>query len=153
VTVDPKDAQFRNYKRVSLITPNLLEAGGFVGRRIADDASLLAAGWEIFDFLKPDALLVTRGERGMSLFQPGRAYSHFPTAARRVYDVTGAGDTVISSFTLALAAGATMAEAAQVANHAAGLVIREVGTAAAKPADIEAAFADAEAGCGPGERA
>lgn len=152
VTVDPKDAQFRNYKRVSLITPNLLEAGGLVGRRITDEESLLAAGWEIFDLLEPDALLVTRGERGMSLFQPGRAYSHFPTAARHVYDVTGAGDTVISSFTLALAGGATMAEAAQIANHAAGLVIREVGTATVRAADLEAAFGVAEADGGRGER-
>lgn len=149
VTVDPKDAQFRNYKRVSLITPNLLEAGGLVGRRISDDESLMTAGWEIFDMLQPDALLVTRGERGMSLFQPGRVCSHFPTAARHVYDVTGAGDTVISSFTLALAAGATMAEAAQIANHAAGLVIREVGTAAVAPADLEEAFSAIEAGRGP----
>jgi rfaE bifunctional protein kinase chain/domain len=140
VTVDPKDTQFKNYKRVSLITPNQFEAGGLVGRRITDEQSLVEAGWQIFDMLEPDALLVTRGEKGMSLFEAGREYSHFPTVARHVYDVTGAGDTVISSFTLALAAGATMAEAAQLSNHAAGLVIREVGTATLKAADLEKAF-------------
>jgi D-beta-D-heptose 7-phosphate kinase/D-beta-D-heptose 1-phosphate adenosyltransferase len=144
VSVDPKDAQFRNYKRVSLITPNTFEAGGVVGRRITDETSLLEVGWQVFDLLEPDALLVTRGEKGMSLFEAGRTYSHFPTVARHVYDVTGAGDTVICSFTLALAGGATMPEAAQIANHAAGVVIREVGTAAVKAAELVKAFEDLE---------
>ena len=144
VSVDPKDAQFRNYKRVSLITPNTLEAGGVVGRRITDEKSLMEVGWQIFDLLEPDALLVTRGEKGMSLFEGGRTYSHFPTVARHVYDVTGAGDTVICSFTLALCGGATMAEAAQIANHAAGVVIREVGTAAVKAAELVKSFEDLE---------
>lgn len=144
VSVDPKDAQFRSYKRVSLITPNTLEAGGVVGRRITDEDSLLEVGWQIFDLLEPDALLVTRGEKGMSLFEAGRTYSHFPTVARQVYDVTGAGDTVICSFTLALCGGATMAEAAQIANHAAGVVIREVGTAAVEAAELARAFEDLE---------
>jgi rfaE bifunctional protein kinase chain/domain len=140
VTVDPKEAQFRNYTRVTLITPNQFEAGGLVSRRITDDDSLVEVGWQVFDMLQPDALLITRGEKGMSLFQAGRAYTHFPTVARRVYDVTGAGDTVISSFTMALVAGATMAEAAEIANHAAGMVISEIGTAAVKPADLVQAF-------------
>jgi D-glycero-beta-D-manno-heptose-7-phosphate kinase len=144
VSVDPKDAQFRNYKRVSLITPNTLEAGGVVGRRITDDKSLMEVGWQVFDLLEPDALLVTRGEKGMSLFEAGRTYSHFPTVARHVYDVTGAGDTVICSFTLALAGGATTAEAAEIANHAAGVVIREVGTAAVEPGELVKSFEDLE---------
>jgi len=140
VSVDPKEAQFRNYKGVSLITPNQFEAGGLVSRRITDESSLLDVGWQVFDLLQPDALLITRGEKGMSLFEAGRSYTHFPTVARHVYDVTGAGDTVISSFTMALCAGASMAEAAEIANHAAGLVIREVGTATVKPADLLSAF-------------
>ncbi len=144
VSVDPKEAQFRNYKNVSLITPNQIEAGSVVGGRISDDKSLMEVGWQVFDLLEPDALLITRGEKGMSLFQGGRTYSHFPTVARQVYDVTGAGDTVICSFTLALCGGATMAEAAQIANHAAGIVIREVGTAAVRGADLVAAFEDLE---------
>jgi len=140
VSVDPKEAQFKNYKRVSLITPNQFEAGGLVSRRITDESSLLEVGWQVFDLLEPDALLITRGEKGMSLFEAGRSYTHFPTVARHVYDVTGAGDTVISSFTMALCSGASMAEAAEIANHAAGLVIREVGTATVKPADLLSAF-------------
>ena len=143
VSVDPKEAQFKNYKGVSLITPNQFEAGGLVSRRITDEQSLLEVGWQVFDMLRPEALLITRGEKGMSLFQEGRAYTHFPTVARHVYDVTGAGDTVISSFTMALVAGASMAEAAEIANHAAGVVIREVGTATVKPADLVSAFDEA----------
>jgi len=144
VSVDPKEVQFRNYKRVSLITPNQFEAGGVAGRRITDEKSLMEVGWQIFDMLEPDALLVTRGEKGMSLFQGGRKYIHFPTVARHVYDVTGAGDTVICPFTLALTGGATMAEAAQIANHAAGIVIREVGTAAVGASDLVSAFENLE---------
>jgi D-beta-D-heptose 7-phosphate kinase/D-beta-D-heptose 1-phosphate adenosyltransferase len=140
VSVDPKEAQFWNYKHVSLITPNQFEAGAVVGRRVTDEASLASIGWEIFDSLRPDALLVTRGENGMSLFQDRRTYNHFPTVARHVYDVTGAGDTVVSSFTVALLGGATMAEAAEISNHAAGIVIREVGTAAVGPAELVQAF-------------
>jgi rfaE bifunctional protein kinase chain/domain len=151
VSVDPKERQFRNYSGVSLITPNQFEAGGIVGRRITDEDSLMAVGWEVFDMLSPGALLVTRGEHGMSLFEGGRRYAHFPTVARHVYDVTGAGDTVIASFTLCLAAGATTAEAAQIANHAAGVVIREVGTATVGSDDLVASF-DALRD-GPGGRA
>ena len=140
VAVDPKEAHFMNYQGVSVITPNQYEAGGAVGRRIADDQALREVGWQIMDLLKPEALLVTRGEQGMSLFQRDRSYHHFPTVARQVYDVTGAGDTVICSFTLALCGGATMAEAAHIANHAAGIVIREVGTAAVSPQELVASF-------------
>ena len=140
ITVDPKETHFRNYKRVSLITPNQFEAGGAMGRRIDDERSLLEVGWEIMKLLESDALLITRGADGMSLFEKEGRFSHFPTAARKVYDVTGAGDTVISAFTLALSAGATMAEAAQLANHAAGIVIREVGTASARPEELMESF-------------
>jgi D-beta-D-heptose 7-phosphate kinase/D-beta-D-heptose 1-phosphate adenosyltransferase len=145
ITVDPKETHFHNYKQVSLITPNQFEAGGAMGRRIDGEESLVEVGWEIMKLLQSDALLITRGSDGMTLFEKEGGVSHFPTAARKVYDVTGAGDTVISAFTLALAAGAAMAEAAQLANHAAGIVIREVGTASAKPEDlIESFLSDAE---------
>jgi D-beta-D-heptose 7-phosphate kinase/D-beta-D-heptose 1-phosphate adenosyltransferase len=140
ITVDPKETHFRNYRRVSLITPNQFEAGGAMGRRIEDEKSLLEVGWEIMRLLESDALLITQGADGMSLFEKDGGFSHFPTAARKVYDVTGAGDTVISAFTLALSAGATMAEAAQLANHAAGIVIREVGTASAGPEELIESF-------------
>jgi D-beta-D-heptose 7-phosphate kinase/D-beta-D-heptose 1-phosphate adenosyltransferase len=85
------------------------------------------------------AVLVTRGEQGMSLFQK-KGVTHIPTVARKVYDVTGAGDTVISAFTLAYACGASMEEAAVIANHAAGVVVGEVGTAVASPEQILGSF-------------
>ena len=81
------------------------------------------------DKLKGRSVLITRGEHGMSLFERGKVPVHIPTVAKEVYDVTGAGDTVIAVFTLALASGASMPEAAVIANHAAGIVVGEVGTA------------------------
>ncbi len=140
LSVDPKETHFLNYRNVSLITPNVYEAGTAVGKRIRDEKSLLEVGWEVFDILTPDALLITRGEDGMSLFQAGRSHTHFPTVSRQVYDVTGAGDTVITSFTLALCAGADMSEAAHIANHSAGIVIRDVGTGTVAPAELLASF-------------
>jgi D-beta-D-heptose 7-phosphate kinase/D-beta-D-heptose 1-phosphate adenosyltransferase len=142
ISVDPKEGHFKNYKRVSLITPNQYEAGGAMGKRIHDEQSLLDVGWEIVDLLETDALLITRGEQGMSLFQKDRTYRHFPTAARHVYDVTGAGDTVICSFTLALCSGASMDEAAHISNHAAGIVIRDVGTATVTPDGLLDSFGE-----------
>lgn len=140
LSVDPKETHFLNYKNVSLITPNVYEAGAALGRRISDEESLLGVGWELLDTLKPDALLITRGENGMSLFEAERRHSHFPTVSRQVYDVTGAGDTVITSFTLALCAGASMSEAAHIANHSAGIVIRDVGTGTVQPDQLFASF-------------
>lgn len=142
VSVDPKESHFMNYRQVSLITPNHNEAGNAVHRRIHDEQSLLEVGWKIVDDLETDALLITRGENGMTLFQKDRTYQHFPTVARHVYDVTGAGDTVVSSFTLALCSDASMAESAHIANHAAGIVIRNVGTATVAPEELIASFRD-----------
>jgi rfaE bifunctional protein kinase chain/domain len=140
LSVDPKETHFLNYRNVSLITPNVYEAGAAIGRRMSDEKSLHEGGWELFDILTPDALLITRGENGMSLFKADRSYAHFPTVSRHVYDVTGAGDTVITSFTLALCAGATMSEAAHIANHSAGIVIRDVGTGTVEPDQLLASF-------------
>jgi len=90
--------------------------------------------------LEASAVLITRGEDGMTLFQPRRRPRHFPTRSSEVYDVTGAGDTVISVLAAGLAAGATLHEAITLANAAAGIVIRELGTAAVAPGELEAAF-------------
>lgn len=139
VAVDPKVGHFGFYKGVSLITPNVLEASSGSGIEIKDDASLRRAGRALMGKLGCRAVLITRGEQGMSLFE-GRKVSHIPTVARKVYDVTGAGDTVISAFTLAYAAGATMEEAAVIANHAAGVVVGEVGTTVATPERVLASF-------------
>lgn len=129
IGVDPKETHFLNYKKVSLITPNHTEAAFAYGKKIKDEDLLKEVGWGLMDRLKAEAMLITRGERGMSLFEQNKSLTHFPTRAKRVYDVTGAGDTVISTFTCAFAAGASYKEAALISNHAAGMVIGEVGTA------------------------
>lgn len=129
VAVDPKETHFMNYKQVSLITPNHHEAGFAYGKRIKDENTLEEVGWGLLDKLKVEALLITRGEKGMSLFEANRTLTHFPTRAKRVFDVTGAGDTVISAFTCAVAAGANYQESALISNHAAGIVVGEIGTA------------------------
>jgi D-beta-D-heptose 7-phosphate kinase/D-beta-D-heptose 1-phosphate adenosyltransferase len=132
--VDPKVGHFHFYKHVSLLTPNLTEASQGAGVEIKDDKSLRKAGRTLMNRLLCDAVLITRGEHGMSLFErvPGTRdlkEAHIPTVAQKVFDVTGAGDTVIATIALARAAGATLEQAAVVANHAAGIVIGEVGTA------------------------
>ena len=129
IAVDPKDTHFMNYKHVSLITPNHHEAGFVYGKRIRDENILKEVGWGLLEKLKVEALLITRGEKGMSLFEADRTLTHFPTRAREVYDVTGAGDTVVSAFTCAVASEANYKEATLISNHAAGLVVGEVGTA------------------------
>jgi rfaE bifunctional protein kinase chain/domain len=129
IGVDPKETHFWNYKKVSLITPNHNEAAFAYGKKIKDENILEEVGWGLLDRLEAEAILITRGERGMSLFEKNRSLTHFPTRAKKVYDVTGAGDTVISTFACAFAAGASYKEAALVSNHAAGIVVGEIGTA------------------------
>jgi D-beta-D-heptose 7-phosphate kinase/D-beta-D-heptose 1-phosphate adenosyltransferase len=130
VAVDPKIGHFPWYKHTSLITPNVIEASIASGIEIKDEKTLIRAGRALIKKISCDAVLLTRGEHGMSLFKKEKVI-HIPTAARHVYDVTGAGDTVIAAFTLSHAAGAPMEEAAVIANHAAGIVVSEVGTAVA----------------------
>lgn len=137
VAVDPKVGHFHFYKNVSLITPNLMEAAQGSGVEIKDDKSLLKAGRTLLNKLSCKSVLITRSEEGMSLFEKGKNQeiktTHIPTAAKKVFDVTGAGDTVIAAITLAQAAGASLYEAAVIANHAAGIVVGEVGTAVVTP--------------------
>jgi len=130
IAVDPKIGHFPWYKHTSLITPNVIEASIASGIEIKDEKTLIRAGRALLKKLSCDAVLITRGEHGMSLFRKDKVI-HIPTAARHVYDVTGAGDTVIAAFTLSHAAGALLEEAAVIANHAAGIVVSEVGTAVA----------------------
>jgi rfaE bifunctional protein kinase chain/domain len=136
ISVDPKETHFMNYKKVSLITPNHSEAGFAYGKRIRDEITLEEVGWGLLEKLETEALLITRGEKGMSLFEKNRTLTHFPTVAKEVFDVTGAGDTVISSFTCAFVAGASLKEAALISNHAAGIVVGEVGTAQATKEEL-----------------
>jgi D-beta-D-heptose 7-phosphate kinase/D-beta-D-heptose 1-phosphate adenosyltransferase len=132
VSVDPKVGHFHVYKKVSLITPNVVEASVASGVEIRDEKSLVTAGRTLLRKISCGAVLITRGEQGMSLFRKDKVV-HIPTAAKNVFDVTGAGDTVIAAFTLAYAAGASMEGAAVIANHAAGIVVGQVGTAVVTP--------------------
>ena len=141
VCVDPKESHIDAYTGVSILTPNQLEAGYVMGQRITDETSLMSVGWGLQKRLDVDCALVTRGADGMSLFERSGRYTHLPTVAREVFDVTGAGDTVVSVVALALAAGADYPEACYLANHAAGVVIREVGTATCSPGDLRASLA------------
>jgi D-glycero-beta-D-manno-heptose-7-phosphate kinase len=136
VLVDPKVRHFPLYRGVSLVTPNQYEAEQATGIRIRNDATLKAAGEKIQKHLRCDAALITRGEMGMSLFTAKAPPVHVPTAARQVFDVTGAGDTVIATFGLGLAAGAALSDLAWLANFAAGVVVGKVGTATASPEEI-----------------
>jgi D-beta-D-heptose 7-phosphate kinase/D-beta-D-heptose 1-phosphate adenosyltransferase len=138
LVIDPKDANFAHYRGASLVTPNRDEASRASGIQIRDGASLERAGVELVRRWRAEAVLITRGEEGMSLFVEGKATRHFPTVARHVYDVTGAGDTVIATCALALGAGADLPTAAILANHAAGLVVGEVGTATVSAAQLRA---------------
>lgn len=138
--IDPKEGHFSLYRGAFAVTPNKKEAGGFYNRRIRTETDLETIGTSLLRDLEAQAVLVTRGEEGMTLFQNHRRSKHFPTRASEVYDVTGAGDTVIGVVAAALAGGASLEEAIELANVAAGLVIRELGTASVRPEDLEAAF-------------
>jgi D-beta-D-heptose 7-phosphate kinase/D-beta-D-heptose 1-phosphate adenosyltransferase len=129
VIVDPKVEHFGYYKGVTVITPNHLEATQAAGLHGDDDQVIQEAGSIIRQRLGCGSVLVTRGERGMSLFEADGVSWHIPTRARQVYDVTGAGDTVVGTMALALSTGASMREAASLANQAAGVVVGMVGTA------------------------
>jgi D-beta-D-heptose 7-phosphate kinase/D-beta-D-heptose 1-phosphate adenosyltransferase len=136
VAVDPKESHFDLYRGVSLITPNQKEAGQAWGQTIRDQAALEQVGRGMMKQLALGALLITRGEKGMSLFEQDGTLTHFPTMARTVYDVTGAGDTVIASFAVAVTAGASLKEAALISNHAAGIAVGGVGTTAVSWAEL-----------------
>src|SRR5262249_53336816 len=113
----------------------LSEAASLLGYPIMNESDLQEAGKRILDLIECDALLITRGEKGMVLFTDGKM-TVVPTRAREVYDVTGAGDTVISVLCLALASGTPMLESVQLANLAAGVVVAKVGTATVKPEEL-----------------
>ena len=129
IIVDPKVEHFGFYKGVTLITPNHLEATQAAGLHGDGDQTIQEAGEILRQRLGCQGVLVTRGEKGMSLFEGEGASWHIPTQARQVYDVTGAGDTVVGTLALALSTGASMREAAALANYAAGIVVGMIGTA------------------------
>ncbi len=140
VIVDPKIKHFSLYKKATIVTPNHLEASQAAGVEIVDESTLNLAGRAILDKLQCRAVLITRGEHGMSLFEKGGGVMHVPAEAREVYDVTGAGDTVVSTLALSLSAGASLVAATRLANIAAGEVVGMVGTAALKKDLLEKAL-------------
>ena len=137
--VDPKIPHIAYYAGSSLITPNHVEAETATHSRIRSNQDAAAAARVFRERASCDAVLITRGEHGMCLLGKGDAL-HLPTVAREVADVTGAGDTVIGALALALAAGATLPEAAQIANHAAGVVVAKFGPATLSRDELLATF-------------
>ncbi len=135
-TVDPKIRNLDCYKRCTILTPNHHEAGQATGIKIRNEQDMMKAGKKLMEIVEPEALLVTYGERGMVLFEGNGRMNHIDTVARDVYDVTGAGDTVISTLTMALVSGAAMYDAAVLSNFAAGIVVGKMGTATVKVEEI-----------------
>lgn len=137
---DPKKENFKSYRNATLVTPNREEAGEASGIEIRDETSLREAGRRLLQMWQAKAVLITLGSEGMSLFRPGREMRHLSTEPREMFDVTGAGDTVVAASALALASGSTYEEAAIIANLAARLVGEEVGTVAVPLAKLRKAM-------------
>jgi D-glycero-beta-D-manno-heptose-7-phosphate kinase len=136
VLIDPKIRNFEFYRPATLVTPNHHEALRLTNLEDASNEGMAEAARRIIERLGCDAVLITRGERGMLILEKEEEPIYVETVAREVYDVTGAGDTVIATLGAALAAKADLAEAAVLANHAAGIVVGKVGTATTTPAEI-----------------
>ncbi|PCJ50259.1 MAG: bifunctional heptose 7-phosphate kinase/heptose 1-phosphate adenyltransferase [Gammaproteobacteria bacterium] len=139
VLVDPKGSDFKKYQGATLLTPNLNEFEGIVGV-CADDKILVQRGLDLIEQYQLEALLITRGEQGMTLIRAGQVEVHFPANAKEVYDVTGAGDTVIATLAAALAAGDDLVSATALANLAAGIVVGKLGTAAISALELRRAL-------------
>lgn len=129
VVVDPKRADFDFYRGVTCLTPNAREAAQATQHLVVDDRSAAEVGRRLRESLQLECLLLTRGEQGMTVVERDAEVTHLPADATEVFDVTGAGDTVIATFATLLAAGVGEVDAARVANLAAGQVVRELGTA------------------------
>ncbi|MDT5155893.1 MAG: D-glycero-beta-D-manno-heptose-7-phosphate kinase [Acidobacteriota bacterium] len=140
VLVDPKIRNFDAYRPATLVTPNHHEALRMTNSEDDTDEGMARAARAIRERLGCRSVLITRGERGMMLLEEGGEPTYVPTAAREVYDVTGAGDTVIATLAASLASGATLIEAAMLANHAAGIVVAKVGTATASAEELLTSF-------------
>jgi rfaE bifunctional protein kinase chain/domain len=137
MAVDPKPNHFEYYREIDVITPNHQEAAAFCRIPIADQESMVQAGTFMLTQLKCRCVLITQGKDGMTLFEENDEITHIPTVARKVFDVTGAGDTVISAFCLGLAAGMDFKSAATLSNFAAGIVVGELGTSTVKAEELK----------------
>ncbi|MDO9464206.1 MAG: D-glycero-beta-D-manno-heptose-7-phosphate kinase [bacterium] len=129
IIVDPIPRHLTYYKNVTMITPNNHEAGESLKTEIKDEQSLVRVGKSLLKLLQANSILITRGEKGMSLFERDGKVANIPTVAKEVFDVTGAGDTVVGVLALCLGNKASMYESAYIANHAAGIVVGKLGTA------------------------
>ncbi len=138
ITVDPKETHFSYYRGVTTLTPNHHEAAACVGFKIKDEATLEKAGREMMRRLRSESVIITLGENGMAIFESGKKMVKIPTVAQEVFDVSGAGDTVISALTLALAGGASTIDAAHISNCAAGIVVGKVGVAVTTQTELSA---------------
>ena len=139
VLIDPKGTDFERYRGATLLTPNMSEFEAVVGH-CKDDEDIVAKGLKMIADFDLSALLVTRSEKGMTLLRPNQAPYHLPTQAKEVYDVTGAGDTVISVLATAIADGRPYEEACYLANAAAGVVVGKLGTSTITPVELENAI-------------
>ncbi|MDR1523502.1 MAG: D-glycero-beta-D-manno-heptose-7-phosphate kinase [Endomicrobium sp.] len=138
VTVDPKVEHFKKYKKITTMTPNEKEAiEGMNAKNIETDFEVANLGKRILKTLNSESIVITRGEKGMTLIESNNKITNIPTRAKEVYDVTGAGDTVISTMTLALGAKADLLTAAEIANFAAGIVVAKLGTATTTPEELK----------------
>ncbi len=143
LTIDPNPNNPLDWSGATAIKPNRIEALTSAGIAPRDDAQALQEAAQILmNRWKSDYLLITLGDEGMELFQNGKPSYHTPTRAKEVYDVTGAGDTVIALFTLALASGASAIDAAEIANHAAGIVVGKLGTATLSAVELLQSFTE-----------
>ncbi len=136
VLVDPKGTDYGRYRGASLLTPNLKELREACGRELESEEEIVAAARQMIQDCDLQALLVTRGAQGMTLVEKGDKVFHLRAEAREVFDVTGAGDTVIATMAAAFSAGAGLADAAELANIAAGIVVGKVGTAVTNTAEL-----------------
>lgn len=135
--VDPKINHFGLYRQVTVLTPNHREAAAAWGHPIRGEEEVVAAGRHLVDALQAEAVLMTRGGKGMSLFEADGRATHIPAVAKEVFDVTGAGDTVVGAMALALGSKAAMVEAAEISNYAAGVVVGKRGTATVSLAELK----------------
>ncbi len=147
VTVDPNPSNEVTWRGVTSVTPNRSEAFRSAGvpwsdpvDPVQDDEALLRVGARLLELWECESVLITLSEQGMMLFQPGHPPFHVPTRAREVFDVSGAGDTAVALFTVALGGGATAEEAAEISNHASGIVVGKLGTATVAREELLASF-------------
>jgi D-beta-D-heptose 7-phosphate kinase/D-beta-D-heptose 1-phosphate adenosyltransferase len=140
VVVDPKGCDFSKYTGATIITPNTCEAAIAGDMEISDEASLVRVGQRLLHQIECEMVIISRSDQGMSVFERNGNVHHLPVTVREVYDVAGAGDTVVGTLALALSTGAQRLDCARIANHAAGIVVGKVGTALVTVEDLRRLF-------------